>query len=73
MKFSTYTSLLTGRKTMFIAAYGKCGYANYKEIQITCENGLFFWQISNGYKLVTIGYPANSLKAALSLASSFTI
>jgi hypothetical protein len=54
MNYSTYNSLLTKRKTWLIASIGRCGYVEYKEVQIRCYKGLFSYIITDGYKYLTI-------------------
>lgn len=53
MKYSTYNSLLTQRRTWFIASQGRSGHAGYREIQIRCFKGVFSYIITDGYKYLT--------------------
>jgi hypothetical protein len=68
MKLTLYKSLLTGKKTMLVASIGKCGYSNYKEIQIMFHVGVFTWLITDGYKVLKEGVHNHSLKSALNIA-----
>ena len=71
MKLSTYSSLLTGRKTWLVASIGKCGYKGYKEAQVFCKNGKFSYIVTDGYNYLTIEKQLGSnLKSALNIIES---
>lgn len=65
MKLSLYNSLLTSRKTMLVAAFGKCGHAGYREVQIMRVNGKFRAIVTDGYRFLTGYYYDDNLKIAL--------
>jgi hypothetical protein len=69
MKLSTYKSLLTNKRTMFVASQGKCGYAGYVEYQILFQHGQWICYKTDGYKLDLVGTYAGSkgLKSVLNL------
>lgn len=54
LKITTYKSLLTNKKTVLVVSHNKCGYADYREAQIRCNNGKFSYIITDGYKYLTI-------------------
>jgi len=69
MKLSTYKSLLTNKRTWFVASQGKCGYAGYVEYQILFQNKQWQCYKTDGYKLDLVGTYAGSkgLKSVLNL------
>lgn len=71
LKYSTYNSLLTGKRTMFVASIGKCGYEGYRELQVVCiEGGVLVFKITDGYKYLTFGV-CPSLKHGIAILKSF--
>ncbi|MFY8177081.1 MAG: hypothetical protein ACOVJ7_02920 [Candidatus Methylopumilus universalis] len=69
MKLSLYKSLLTGRRTMFVASQGKCGHAGYVEYQVIFSQGQWLCYKTDGYSLDLIKtYPGSKgLKSVLNL------
>lgn len=68
LKLSTYSSLLTNKKTVLVASVGKCGYKGYLEAQIRYVNGAFCYQVSDGYNYLSIEKRLGSnLKSALNI------
>ena len=55
-KYSTYKSLITHKRTMFIASSGKCGYPNYVEYQILLRDNQWAVYKTNGFDLDLVGY-----------------
>ncbi len=51
MKLQTYKSLLTNKRTMFVASQGKCGYAGYVEYQVLFSHGQWLCYKTDGYEL----------------------
>ena len=70
MKYSTYNSLLTGKKTMLVVSKGKCGYANYRELKITLRANVWTWSINDSYNNLASGsYNGDkALKSVVNLA-----
>jgi hypothetical protein len=64
MNLSTYKSLLTNNRTMFVASKGKCGYAGYVEYQFLYSSGQWLC-----YKLDLVATlpGAKGLKSVLNL------
>lgn len=69
MKLSTYKSLLTNKRTMFVASQGKCGYDGYVEYQFLYSSGQWHCYKTDGFELDLIGTYAGSkgLKSVLNL------
>lgn len=69
IKLSTYNSLLTNKRTWFVASKGKCGDVGYVEYQILFKNGQWQCYKTDGYKLDLVGTFAGSkgLKSVLNL------
>lgn len=69
MKLSTYKSLLTNKRTMFVASKGKCGYDGYIEYQVLYSNGQWHCYKTDGFQLDLVGTYAGSkgLKSVLNL------
>jgi hypothetical protein len=69
MKLSTYKSLLTNKRTMFVASEGKCGHAGYVECQVLFSHGQWLCFKTDGYKLDLVAtYPGSKgLKSVLNL------
>ena len=69
MNLSTYKSLLTNKRTMFVASKGKCGYAGYVEYQILFQHGQWLCYKTDGYKLDLVATLPGSkgLKSVLNL------
>ena len=69
MKLSTYSSLLTNKRTCLVASIGKCGYTGYKEIQVMAKNGQWVFNITDGYFTLNTGtFPiTKGLKSVLNI------
>jgi len=69
MKLSTYKSLLTNKRTMFVASQGKCGYADYVEYQVLFRHGQWLCYKTDGFQLDLVGTYDGSkgLKSVLNL------
>ncbi len=69
MKLSTYKSLLTNKRTMFVASQGRCGYAGYVEYQVLFRDGHWHCYKTDGYKLDLVATYAGSkgIKSVLNL------
>lgn len=67
LKLSTYKSLLTGKRTMLVASYGKIGTSDYREAQITWYQGAWTYEITDGYNSITVGASTRGLKSCLNL------
>ena len=68
MKLSTYSSLLTNRKTVLVASYGKIGTSDYREAQIQLVNGKFTYIVTDGYNYLSIVKTlGTNLKSALNI------
>ena len=71
MKITTYSSLLTHKRTWVIVSSGKCGYKDYVEYQIRLTVDGTHWIVdkSDGYHGRLVGmYPsAKGLKSVINL------
>lgn len=67
LKISTYSSLLTNKKTVLVASYGKCGTSDYREAQISFKNGAFHYFITDGYNESIEKKLGVNLKSALNM------
>lgn len=69
MKLSTYKSLLTNKRTMFVASRGRCGHAGYVEYQVLYSRGEWLCYKTDGYTVDLIKtYPGSKgLKSVLNL------
>lgn len=50
LKYSTYKTLLTCKRTMLVISKGKCGYKDYKELQISYRQGNWIAELVDGYR-----------------------
>jgi len=58
MQLSTYKFF--GKRTMFVASEGKCGYAGYVEYQVLFNHGQWLCYKTDGYNLDLIKtYPGS--------------
>ena len=74
MKISTYKSFLTKNKTHLVLSIGKCGYEGYREAQVFCRDGKFFYIVSDGYNFTTIERGGNhNLKSIINIAQGVMI
>ena len=55
LTISTYSSLLTGKRTILTASVGKCGHEGYKEAQVRWNGKAFTYIVTDGYKGLSIG------------------
>lgn len=68
LTLSTYSSLLTNKKTLLVASIGKCGHEGYREAQITFKNGAFYFIVTDGYNFLGIEKKlGQNLKSALNI------
>ncbi len=68
LKLSTYNSLLTARKTVLVASYGKCGHQDYREAQIRWNGSAFVYIVTDGYNWLGIERTLGpNLKSALNI------
>lgn len=67
LKVTTYKSLLTGKRTMLVASYGKCGHENYREAQVTYSNGTWSYSLTDGYNCLGDGSSSRGIKSLLNI------
>lgn len=67
LKLSTYSSLLTGKRTILVASYGKCGHGDYREAQIKVQGKHFMYTITDGYSILTTGASSRGIKSVLNI------
>lgn len=68
LKLSTYSSLLTGKRTVLVASIGKCGHEGYREAQIRWNGKAFTYIVTDGYNYLTIERTlGDNLKSALNI------
>ncbi len=67
LKLSTYSSLLTNKRTVLVASFGKCGTSDYREAIISWNGKVFCYHITDGYNESITKYLGSNLKSALNI------
>ncbi len=67
LTLSTYNSLITNKRTVLVASYGKRGTPDYREAQIRWHEGCWSYEITDGYSRITVGASTRGLKSCLNL------
>jgi hypothetical protein len=62
------------RNTMITVSKGKCGHAGYREAQIQCRGGRFYYIITDGYEWLGIERGGNpNLKSMINIVEGILV